>query len=84
MLLRSALEDTSFQKRLNLKPIPLELGSIKMEESSGGTGSEDTLANPDIDRVLSMAIEQSKRDVDNTCSVLGISPGEPKSVISSL
>lgn len=78
ILLRSALEDTSFQKRLNLRPIPLELGSVKMEESSGGaTGtSDDALVAPDIDRVLSMAIEQSKRDVDNTCTVLGISPGE--------
>ncbi|CAH0397367.1 unnamed protein product [Chilo suppressalis] len=71
ILLRSALEDTTFQKRLNLKPIPIELGSIKMEESSGG---DEALVAPDIDRVLSMAIEQSKRDVDNTCSVLGISP----------
>ncbi|XP_011562451.3 DNA-binding protein D-ETS-4 isoform X1 [Plutella xylostella] len=72
-LLRTALEDTSFQRRFNLKPVPLELGSVKMEESSGGV-CEDSLANPDIDKVLSMAIEQSKRDVDNTCTVLGISP----------
>lgn len=74
ILLRSALEDTSFQKRLNLRPIPLELGSVKMEESSGG--DDNALAAPDIDRVLSMAFEQSKRDVDSTCTVLGISPGE--------
>ncbi|XP_068627656.1 DNA-binding protein D-ETS-4-like isoform X2 [Battus philenor] len=76
ILLRSALEDTSFQKRLNLRPIPLELGSVKMEDSSGGAGGagDDALVAPDIDRVLSMAIEQSKRDVDNTCTVLGISP----------
>ncbi|XP_038213015.1 DNA-binding protein D-ETS-4-like isoform X1 [Zerene cesonia] len=73
ILLRSALEDTSFQKRHNLRPIPLELGSVKMEESSGGADN-DVLTAPDIDRVLSMAIEQSKRDVDNTCTVLGISP----------
>ncbi|CAK1551562.1 unnamed protein product [Leptosia nina] len=71
ILLRSALEDTTFQKRHNLRPIPIELGAVKMEESSGG---DDALAAPDIDRVLSMAIEQSKRDVDNTCTVLGISP----------
>ncbi|XP_013161713.1 PREDICTED: DNA-binding protein D-ETS-4-like isoform X2 [Papilio xuthus] len=76
ILLRSALEDTTFQKRLNLRPIPFELNSVKMEESSGGAGGtgDDTLVAPDIDRVLSMAIEQSKRDVDNTCTVLGISP----------
>ncbi|XP_049865295.1 DNA-binding protein D-ETS-4-like isoform X2 [Pectinophora gossypiella] len=76
ILLRSALEDTTFQKRLNLRPIPLELGSVKMEESSGGANGtgDDSLVAPDIDRVLSMAIEQSKRDVDNTCTVLGISP----------
>ncbi|CAK1578034.1 unnamed protein product [Parnassius mnemosyne] len=76
ILLRSALEDTSFQKRLNLRPIPLELGSVKMEDSSGGANGtgDDALVAPDIDRVLSMAIEQSKRDVDNTCTVLGISP----------
>ncbi|KAJ0179149.1 hypothetical protein K1T71_004861 [Dendrolimus kikuchii] len=70
-LLRSALEDRTFQERLNLRPFPLELGSVKMEESSGG---DEALVAPDIDRVLSMAIEQSKRDVDNTCTVLGISP----------
>ncbi|XP_050681616.1 DNA-binding protein D-ETS-4-like isoform X2 [Leptidea sinapis] len=73
ILLRSVLEDTSFQKRLNLRPIPLELGSVKMEESSGGA-AEESLGTPDIDRVLSLAIEQSKRDVDNACTVLGISP----------
>lgn len=72
ILLRSVLEDTTFQKRFNLRPVPLELGNVKMEESSGG----DDLVAPDIDRVLSMAIEQSKRDVDSTCTVLGISPGE--------
>lgn len=79
ILLRSALEDTSFQKRLNLRPVPLELGTVKMEESSGGTsgaGGDEGLATPDIDRVLSLAIEQSKRDVDSTCTVLGISPGK--------
>lgn len=70
ILLRSVLEDTTFQKRFNLRPVPLELGNVKMEESSGG----DDLVAPDIDRVLSMAIEQSKRDVDSTCTVLGISP----------
>lgn len=80
ILLRSALEDTSFQKRLNLKPIPFELGSVKMEESSGG---DDALVTPDIDRVLSMAIEQSRRDVDSTCTVLGISPGESTSITHS-
>ncbi|XP_026326708.1 DNA-binding protein D-ETS-4-like isoform X4 [Hyposmocoma kahamanoa] len=76
ILLRSALEDTTFQKRLNLRPIPLELGTVKMEESSGGANGtgDEALVAPDIDRVLSMAIEQSKRDVDNTCTVLGISP----------
>lgn len=70
ILLRSVLEDTTFQKRFNLRPVPLELGNVKMEENSGG----DDLVAPDIDRVLSMAIEQSKRDVDSTCTVLGISP----------
>lgn len=80
ILLRSALEDTSFQKRHNLRPIPIELGTVKMEESSGGADN-DALVAPDIDRVLSMAIEQSKRDVDNTCTVLGISPGESYSFI---
>lgn len=78
ILLRSALEDTSFQKRLNLRPVPLELGAIKMEESgdANGVSGEAALATPDIDRVLSLAMEQSRRDVDNTCTVLGISPGK--------
>lgn len=81
ILLRSALEDTSFQKRLNLRPIPFELSSVKMEESSGG---DEGLVAPDIDRVLTMAIEQSKRDMDNTCTVLGISPGESTKLSISL
>ncbi|KAL0839302.1 hypothetical protein ABMA28_016047 [Loxostege sticticalis] len=71
ILLRSALEDTTFQKRFNLKPIPLELGSVKMEESSGGD-KPFIVPGTHIDHVLSMAIEQSKRDMDNTCTVLGI------------
>ncbi|XP_061706247.1 DNA-binding protein D-ETS-4 isoform X2 [Cydia pomonella] len=70
-LLRSFLEDTSFQKRFNLRPVELD---VKMEESSGGANTEDTLATSEMDRVICMAIEQSKRDVDNTCNVLGISP----------
>lgn len=80
VLLRTALEDTTFQKRLNLKPIPFELGSVKMEEGTdpSGVGGEDNLVGQDIDHVLSLAIEQSKRDVDNTCTVLGISPGNGK------
>lgn len=54
-----------------------------MEESSGGANGtgDEALVAPDIDRVLSMAIEQSKRDVDNTCTVLGISPGESRTFL---
>lgn len=76
-LLRTALEDTSFQKRMNLKPMPLDIGAVKMEDGGGSGGAGDeALGAPELEQVLSMAIEQSKRDVDSTCTVLGISPGK--------
>lgn len=92
-LLREVLQDTSFQKRFNLRPLnldsltssftPFTNLTVKMEEPDGMSSASDTLmtscssvlAREKIEPVLSLAIEQMRKDVDNTCSALGISPG---------
>lgn len=63
-LLRECLQDTSFQRRHNLKPVALE-------SLFGGWESRG-----DIEPVISLAIEQARRDVEETCATLNISPGE--------
>lgn len=93
-LLREVLQDTSFQKRFNLRPINFDslTGgfvpngglSIKMEEpddldsvsESLMTSCSSALAREKIEPVLSLAIEQMRKDVENTCSALGISHGK--------
>lgn len=84
-LLRQVLKDTSFQKKYNLKPFDFGLATgfvgnpIKMEEPevSGELMScNEELAREKIEPVLSLAIEQMRKDVNNTCSALGISQGE--------
>lgn len=63
-LLREYLQDTSFQRRHNLKPVALE-------SLFGGWESRG-----DIEPVISLAIEQARRDVEDTCATLNISPGK--------
>ena len=63
-LLRECLQDTSFQRRHNLKPVALE-------SLLGGWESRG-----DIEPVISLAIEQARRDVEDTCAQLNISPGK--------
>lgn len=63
-LLREYLQDTSFQRRLNLKPVPLE-------SLFGGWDSRG-----DIEPVISLAMEQARRDVEDTSAALNISPGK--------
>lgn len=82
-LLREVLRDTSFQKKHNIKPIDISLlsGDIKMEEpEENGTGelinSCTDLPREKIEPVLNLAIEQVRKDVRNTCTTLGISPGK--------
>lgn len=65
---------------------------VKMEgESSCGSknteGSEivEELTSEKIEPVFSLAIEQIRQDVDNTCNILGIASGEcPFSVVTQL
>lgn len=77
-LLREALRDTSFQKKFNIRPIDFGfLGSdIKMEEPEHDdlmrTCNEE-MVKGNIEPVLNMAIEQMRKDVNNTCATLGIS-----------
>lgn len=62
-LLREYLQDTSFQRKHNLKPLALE-------SLFGGWTSRG-----DIEPVISLALEQAKRDVQETCAALDISQG---------
>lgn len=63
-LLREYLQDTSFQRKHNLKPLALE-------SLFGGWG-----ARGDIEPVISLALEHAKKDVQQTCAALNISPGK--------
>ncbi|XP_060531265.1 DNA-binding protein D-ETS-4 [Cylas formicarius] len=79
-LLRQVLRDTSFQKRFNVKPIefPFNGEDIKMEEPDENDQNEliisceEQIARETIEPVLNLAIEQMRKDVDNTCTTLGI------------
>lgn len=64
-LLRGVLQDTSFQRKHNLKPLALE--SLLM----GGWASGD-----DIAPVILLALEQARKDVQQTCAALNIPAGE--------
>lgn len=64
-LLRGYLQDTSFQRKHNLKPLALE--SLLM----GGWASGD-----DIGPVILLALEQARKDVQQTCAALNIPTGE--------
>lgn len=84
-LLRQVLRDTSFQKKYNLKPFDFGVGTgfvgnaVKMEEPDMQEMEDMTneeLTRETIEPVLSLAIEHMRKDVDKTCSVLGISPGK--------
>lgn len=66
-LLRECLQDTTFQRRHNLKPVALE-------SLFGGWESRGDI--PGLTGVISLAIEQARRDVEDTCATLNISPGE--------
>lgn len=64
-LLRGYLQDTSFQRKHNIKPLALE--SLLM----GGWASGD-----DIGPVILLALEQARKDVQQTCAALNIPTGE--------
>ncbi|XP_016983286.1 DNA-binding protein D-ETS-4 isoform X2 [Drosophila rhopaloa] len=61
-LLRECLEDTSFQKRHNLKPLALESFIGGLAEVRG-----------DFEPVISLALEHAKREADAICAELQIS-----------
>lgn len=67
-LLRECLQDTSFQRKNNLRPVALE-------SLLGGWD-----ARGDIEPVISLALEQARRDVEDTCTTLNISPGKSEAV----
>lgn len=61
-VLRSFLVDTSFQRKNNLKPLPLE-------NLFGGLSQRG-----DIEPVISLALQHAKQEVQATCNALNISP----------
>lgn len=63
-LLREHLQDLSFQKKHNLKPLPLE-----------SLFTDDWDVQDDIEPVISLALEQARKDVEQTCLTLNISSG---------
>lgn len=81
-LLREVLRDTSFQRKYNIRTFDFGFinQEIKMEEpdeaSQSDMLSQEQIAREHIEPVLNMAIEQMKKDVDNTCAALGISRGK--------
>lgn len=81
-LLREVLRDTSFQKKYNIKTFDFGLiaQDIKMEEPEEANQSEmmsqEQIAREHIEPVLNMAIEQMRKDVENTCAALGLSRGK--------
>lgn len=76
-LLREVLRDTSFQKKYNIKLIDFDfLGGISVKMEEPDESAQRDLMRENIEPVLNLAIEQMRKDVDTTCSALGISPGE--------
>lgn len=61
-LLREFLQDTTFQRKHNLKPLALE-------SLFGGLTQQD-----DIEPVISLALEHAKQEVQEACNALKISP----------
>lgn len=64
-LLREYLQDTTFQKKHNLKPLALETLFVG-----------DWTSRDDIEPMISLALEHAKKDVQQTCNTLDISAGE--------
>lgn len=64
-LLREHLQDLSFQKKHNLKPLPLET-----------LLTDDWDVQDDIEPVISLALEHARKDVERTCLILNISSGK--------
>lgn len=73
-LLREFLQDTTFQRKHNLKPLALDallMGGSWENSGNGGAGDDD-----DIGSVISLALEHARKDVQRTCAALHISPGK--------
>jgi SAM pointed domain-containing ETS transcription factor len=87
LLLRQCLEDTTFQRKFNFKPMEFPGSNIlgdgsenqlNVRELGGSPTSEvgvgSSLELNQIEPVFSLAFEQIKSDIQNTCSSLAISP----------
>ena len=90
-LLRQVLEDKSFEQKFGVKPMdfvmePSTLGSI--EKALGGSHTEGNTAfeKQDVDvisnnPVISLAMDQVKKDIHTTCEILSISPGNDQYIL---
>lgn len=79
-LLREFLQDTTFQRKHNLKPLALDAllmgGSWDNSGGCGGHADGDCDEDDDIGSVISLALEHARKDVQRTCAALHISPGK--------
>lgn len=85
-LLREFLRDPSFQKKYNLRPFEfagLGSGFVVAEAGAGSSAATDEklegedlqLSREKMEPVLRLAIQQLRKDVGDTCTQLGIAPG---------
>ena len=83
-LLRQVLEDRTFEQKFGVKPMDFvmessTLGSI--EKLLGEAPAENTEALANVSNisnnpVISLAMDQVKKDILTTCEILSISPGK--------
>ena len=86
-LLKQCLQDDSFKTKWDLKPFDfgvttgfiserskaaVEQRSVQKKEEE----EEETKSEVKIEPVLDLAVEQVKKDIESTCTMLGISSGE--------
>lgn len=87
-LLREYLQDMTFQKKHNLKPVALETlfptgGNFFNNNNNGNhngcSNIWDDSASGDIEPVISLALAHARRDVEETCTALNIPAGKRRS-----
>ena len=82
-LLRQVLEDRTFEQKFGVKPMDFvmessTLGSIEKLLGEAPTENTEALANVSNisnNPVISLAMDQVKKDILTTCEILSISPG---------
>ena len=83
-LLKQCLQDDSFKTKWDLKPFDFgvttgfisERSKAAVEQRSVQKKEEEEKSEVKIEPVLDLAVEQVKKDIESTCSMLGIPSGE--------